>query len=92
MVRNYKPKPKPYNDATLRLALKEVQDGVSIRIAATNHSIGYGKLWKEYQGLQQAGDAYEPQMHRGKKVSAYICVYIIYIYIHTWYHFDLELC
>ena len=83
MVRNYKPKPKPYNDATLRLALKEVHDGVSIRTAATKHSIGYGKLWKEYQGLQQAGDAYEPQMHRGKKVSAYICVYIIYICIHT---------
>ena len=29
MVRNYKPKPKPYNEATLRLALKEVHDGMN---------------------------------------------------------------
>ena len=34
MVRTYKHKPKPYNDETLRLALKEISEGAGIRATA----------------------------------------------------------
>ena len=69
MVRNYKPKPKPYNDQTLKLALQEIKQGAKVRPTSKKYNIGYGKLWDEYHAWQEAPGEAEPhpQLTRGKK-------------------------
>ena len=44
MPRTYEKKAKPYNDATIAKALKEISDGASISATSKKYKIGYGKL------------------------------------------------
>ena len=48
MVRKYKRLEKPYNDATLKVAMDEIAAGASIKATSRKHMIGYGKLWSEH--------------------------------------------
>lgn len=71
MVRNYKKKDKPYNEAILRRACKEVSEGKSIKSISRKYKIGYGKLQLEYK-TWLAEEQYEPKMYQGKRVSRFI--------------------
>lgn len=57
MPRTYEKKAKPYNDATIAKALKEISDGASISATSKKYKIGYGKLHADYQRYKQSDDA-----------------------------------
>ena len=67
MVGHYQHKERPYNTETLKIALREIRDGASIRSVAAKYHIGYGKLQKEHMLVKECGEGIEPQTSRGKK-------------------------
>ena len=71
MVRKYKKKSKPYNEATIALACSEIQAGAKIKSTARKFKIGYGKLQREYKASQH-NEIYQPVMDRGKRVSSHV--------------------
>ena len=48
MTRKYKKKVKPYTEETVKIALKEIEEGASIVSTDKKYHIGYGSLQKKY--------------------------------------------
>ena len=49
MVRSYKKKVKPWNEATIDVAIQEIIDGAKIKNTAEKYGMSVGLLWNKLQ-------------------------------------------
>ncbi|XP_066940011.1 uncharacterized protein [Macrobrachium rosenbergii] len=67
MVRNYKKVEKPYTQATIEIAVKEVQDGASIRATSAKHRLSFSLLRKHVK--KSENEEFIKEDMRGKKTE-----------------------
>ena len=55
MVRNYKKVEKPYTQSTIAIAVREVQDGASIRATSAKYHLSFSLLRKHVKENENEG-------------------------------------
>ncbi|MCL4152262.1 UNVERIFIED_CONTAM: hypothetical protein GTU68_060681 [Idotea baltica] len=66
MVRTYKPKKKMFNEATIEVAINEVEDGASIRSTAARYGMSHGLL---HNRIQERKGKKMRRMKQGRKTA-----------------------
>ena len=63
MVRSYKTKAKPWNRATIEVALQEINDSSKIKHTAVKYGMSVGLLWNKLQQQKEMKNS-EPAQNR----------------------------